>query len=412
MPIFAYKARTRDGQRSEGNINAPDRRSAVAMLTRQGLVPVSLSQGDDKTSRGEKADRPKLVVSRKKKMKTSEVLSLTVELSDLLASGMTLGNALNCLSMREEQGVREHILAGLRDEIVQGKSLSDALMSYPDTFPKLYVNMVRAGEASGAVHEVLQRLVTHYEKIMELREKTVSALIYPAFVMFMGVIVLVFALVYIIPKFEEIFEDLGGSLPVSTQVLMSLSEWMVRYGLFALGGVVVAIVLFRRYLKTPPGKLWWDGLKLKMPLIKGIVACSIFANFSRTLQTLMVNGVPVLQALRITENTVGNALISKELHNVRQRVTDGTSISGPLASGKVFPSMMTDMLMVGEQTGDMAASLGHIARRYENELSKNIKRLTTAIEPAMIIMVAGLVGFVAYSVVSAVFSVTSGVGGV
>jgi type II secretory pathway component PulF len=381
------------------------------MLSRQGLVPVTLSQSADKKSRGEASKGPKLVVSRKQKMKTSEVLSLTVELSDLLASGMTLGNALNCLSMREEQGVREQILAGLRDEIVQGKSLSDALASYPETFPKLYVNMVRAGEASGAVHEVLQRLVEHYEKIMELREKTISALIYPAFVMFMGVVVLVFALVYIIPKFEQIFKDLGGSLPTSTRILMSLSDWMVRYGLFVLGGIVVAIELFRRYIRTPSGKLWWDGLKLKMPLIKGIVACSIFSNFARTLQTLMVNGVPVLQALRITENTVGNAMIAKELHNVRERVTDGTSISGPLASGKVFPSLMTDMLMVGEQTGDMAASLGHIAKRYENELSKNIKRLTTAIEPAMIVIVAVLVAFVAYSVVSAVFSVTSGVGG-
>jgi type II secretory pathway component PulF len=200
------------------------------------------------------------------------------------------------------------------------------------------------------------------------------------------------------------------ALPLSTRILIGTSEFTQRYG------VVVAIALFLlsglagRYIRTPGGRQRLDRLKLRLPLVRGIIANSVYANFARTLQTLMANGVTVLDALRITEETVGNTVIADELRHARERVTDGTSISGPLAAGKVFPRVMTDLLAIGEQTGDMPGALGHIGRRFESELDRNIKIFTTAIEPILIIFVAGGVGFVAISILSAVFKVTSGLG--
>lgn len=236
------------------------------------------------------------------------------------------------------------------------------------------------------------------------------ALVYPLIVMVMGAATLVFSMVNVVPKFERIFAQLGQALPVPTRILIGTSTFLTRYGVFVLAGLGILAVLANRAVKTKNGQLWWHGLLLRMPLVKGIVASGVYANLARTLGVLLSNGVPILQALGIVEQTVGNAVISRELRNARERVTDGTSISGPLAAGKVLPPMLIDMLSIGEQTGDMAGALGHIARRYENELDRNVKIFTTALEPILIVGVAVAVGFVAVSILMAVFNLTNGMG--
>ena len=341
-------------------------------------------------------------------MSTRDVLVFTTELSDLLASGMTLGNALNCLANRGSGAASNSIIAGLRDEIIRGSSLSDALALRAGMFSSLYVSMIRAGEASGALAEVLHRLVVHYERIQEVKEKVGMALVYPLIVMVMGAATLIFSMVYVVPKFKMVFEQLGETLPLPTRILIATSSWMAHYGWLALIVIIIAFAMANRAVKTRQGTLWWHGFLLRLPLIRGVVASGIYSNFARTLGTLMANGVPVLQALGIVEKTVGNAVIGRELERARGRVTDGTTISGPLAAGKVFPAMMTDMLAVGEQTGDMTGALTHIARRYENELDRNVKIFTTALEPILIVVVAVLVGFVAISILMAVFNLTNG----
>lgn len=409
MPFFAYKARSRTGEKVEGQVEAADRRGALLAIQRLGYVPVSVTQGQAKGVVG-KGRRFQLTLTRADRMGVREVLTFTTELSDLLASGMTLGAALNALAGRGQNSARERVTADLRDRIIQGASLSDALAEHPKTFGDLYVNMIRAGEASGALADVLHRLVEHYEKAQDLKERIVMALVYPIIVLVMGAGTLVFSMVNVVPKFEKIFNDMGATLPLPTQILINTSGWLAKYGLFvAIAGVMLS-VLFGRFINTPKGRRWWDGLKLKMPLIKGIVACGTYANFARTLETLLSNGVAVLQALTITGQTVGNAVIADELNKARERVTDGTTISGPLASGKVFPVMMTDMLAIGERTGDMPRALSHIGRRYETELDRNIKIFTTALEPILIVLVAVVVGFVAVSILMAVFNITNGLG--
>ena len=271
--------------------------------------------------------------------------------------------------------------------------------------------MIHAGEASGAMIEVLRRLVEHYERNESMKSKITSAMTYPIVVLIFGVVTVIFAMVKVLPQFKKIFDSMGTALPLPTRILMGTSDFMLKYGIFLGLAVFGLLVMLKRYIKTPEGRLKWDAIKLKAPLIKGIIACGSFSTLAYTLKTLLSNGVNVLQALKIAEETCGNAVIAEALRTARQRVTDGTSISGPLASSKVFPKMMTDMLAVGEQSGDMPSSLGHIGRRYENEMDRNIKIFTNALEPILIVSIGAVVGFVAVSILMAVFKVTSSLGG-
>lgn len=408
MASFDYKAIDRAGNRSEGVIDAADRRTAQLMLERQGRIPVSIKESVKKAS-SRKTEWWKLATGDSTKMSQREVMLFTEELSDLLAAGMTLGNALNALSGDDSASSR--MAADLRDRIIRGEALSDAVKAHPETFPSLYGNMIKAGEASGAMADVLSRLIDHYERIHSMRERIVQALTYPVIVMLLGIVTVIFAMVKIVPQFVTVFENMKVALPASTRLLISMSEFVQHNAIALIVGIGVAAVLVSRFVKTEQGRRIVDRIKLRMPLVKGIVANGIYASFARTLQTLLSNGVTVINALKITEETVGNTVIADEIRHVRERVTDGTTISGPLAAGGVFPKMMTDLLAIGEQTGDMPTALGHIGRRYESEMDKNIKVFTAALEPILIVGVAGVVGFIAISILSAVFKVSSGIGG-
>lgn len=407
MPDFSYIALDRGGRRIEGRVEAADRRGALQAVERLGHVPVSVAEAAAAAPAA--GGRWWRLARAKERMRPREVLLFTAELSDLLAAGMTLGSALNCLAGHGDDASAA-IAADLRDRIIRGEALSDAVRAHPGSFPPLYGNMIRAGEASGALAEVLRRLVEHYERMLAMRSRIVQALTYPAIVLALGVATVIFAMVKIVPQFMSVFKSINVPLPLSTRMLLGASDFMQRYGLpLALLAALLATAV-ARFVRTPRGRLLYDRLKLRLPLVRGVVANGIYANFARTLQTLLANGVTVLQALKITEETVGNTVIAEELRNARERVTDGTSISGPLAAGGVFPRMMTDMLAIGEQTGDMPGALDHIGRRYESELDRHIKVLTAALEPILIIFVAIGVGFVAISILSAVFKVTSGLG--
>ena len=415
MASFNYKAKDKAGQRVEGAVDANDRLAALRQVEKMGLIPVSITTGAaippaTSPSKSKPISKPGFRLNREPRMKTRDVLLFSTELSDLLASGMNLGQALTTLANRKTGSASDEIIRDLRDQIIQGTNLSDSMAKHPKSFPSLYVSMVKVGEASGALAAVMLRLVEHYERLQDLKEKVVMALVYPAIVLFMGFATMIFSMVFVIPKFSAIFLEMGSALPLPTRMLIGLSTGLLKYGWLALGLLALGGYLLHRYLQTPTGKTRWHRMQLKTPFIKGIVASSTYANFARTLSTLLNNGVPALQALTIVEKTIGNVVIAAEIRNARERVTDGTTISGPLAAGKVFPPLMTDMLAIGEQTGDMVGSLKHIANRYENELNRNVKLFTTALEPILIVVVALLVGFIAVSIVMAVFNVTSGLG--
>jgi type II secretory pathway component PulF len=416
MPQFKYIARNRAGQKQEGTIEAPDRRSVLVMIERQGLVPSVVNESAAVVAAAAQANpsgaghRFTLWTGRRQRMGTREVLMFTTELSDLLGAGMSLGNALNTLANRKTGRAGDAIIAALRDNIVRGASLSEAVAQHSESFSHLYVSMIKAGEASGSMPVVLKRLVDHYERMQDVKEKIVMALVYPGIVLVMGCATLVFSMVFVIPKFQMVFAQMRATLPLPTRMLIGASNFVAQYGWAVALGIFLAAVMANRAVRTPHGRLWWHGVQLRIPLVRGVVASGTFSTFARTLQTLLANGVPVLQALGIVEQTVGNAVIAAEVRKAKERVTDGTTISGPLAAGKVFPAMMTDMLAIGEQTGDVPTALGHIAARYENELNRNLKIFTTALEPILIVFVAIMVGFVAVSILMAVFNLTNGLG--
>ncbi len=344
-------------------------------------------------------------------MNRIEVLLFTSELADLIEAGMTLGQALQALaSQGEENSGQRFVCQDLCDRIVRGENFSDACARHPKTFEPLYANMIRAAEASGAMVDVLRRLTDHYERDDNMRGKIKSALSYPLIVLCFGVLAVIGALVWIIPQFEKVFTSLGATLPLPTRILIAMSDFMINYGWTLIVGLVLFALWFRKWRVTEAGRLKIDGWKLKAPLVSGIVAAGAYSSLAYTLKTLLVNGVNVLHALKISEETCGNAVIGKALTEARKRVTDGTSISGPLAASGVFPRMMTDMLAVGEQAGDMASSLEHIGKRYQKDMDRNIASFTNALEPILIVLIAGVVGFVAVAILTAVFQVSASLG--
>ena len=438
MAQFRYIAKSRTGERQEGSFEAPDKRAAMALLSRQGLVPISVAEqaappkalapaGGEKAAAKAPAkpparpEPPAVPAAPRKRwfrfekslrarshLKVGELLLFTGELSDLLASGMTLGTALHALALRKTGKAQDAIVADLRDEIVSGASLSAALARWPDSFPALFVSMVKAGEASGQLPGVLERLVKHYERVQAAREKVGMALVYPLIVTLVGVGAMVFMMVFVVPRFSAMFEELNATLPLPTRILIGLSKGLLQYGWALVIAGVFGLAALRRLVQTPAGREWKDRLLLRLPVAGSIVRANAFANFAHTLGTLLANGVQVLQALAIVEHTVDNVVIAKAIRGAKDRVTDGSTISRPLSQDGVFPRLLTDMLAIGEETGDMSGALEHIGRRYDAELDRAVKLFTTILEPAMMLLIAIGVGFMAISMLLAVFELTSG----
>lgn len=388
------------------------RRTQASEVRAKGAEPRKASPSAPKRSSGSIWQMQIGGDSGKKFMKRIEVLLFTSELADLIEAGMTLGQALQSLANQgEEGGGQKYVCQDLCDRIVRGETFSAACSHHPKTFEPLYVNMINAAEASGAMVEVLRRLADHYERADMMHSRIKSALSYPIVVLVFGVCAVVACLVWIIPKFEKVFASMGATLPLPTRILIGMSDVVVSYG-WLIAIIAGALWMFFSYWKnkTEAGRYRVDGWKLRAPLIKGIVAAGLYSSLAYTLKTLLVNGVNVLHALKIAEETCSNAVIAKALNTARMRVTDGTSISGPLAASGVFPRMMTDMLAIGEQAGDMAGALERIGKRYQKDMDKNIASFTNALEPILIVTIAIVVGFIAISILSAVFKVSSTIG--
>ena len=390
-----------------GGSQPPPSASAPASAPRQQSAAKPKGGSSGKSIWSMQIGKPK----QKTAMKRVEVLLFVSELADLLQAGMTLGQALQALANQGEEGSgQRYVCQDLCDRIVRGESFSDACAHHPKTFPPLFSNMLRAGEASGAMIEVLRRLGEHYERDDNMRGKIKGALTYPVIVLCIGVVAVIGALVWIIPQFQKVFDSMGASLPLPTRILIGLSDAVINYGWAMALGVVAVVWWLRRWSRTQSGRRRIDGWKLSVPLVRGIVASGAYSSLAYTLKTLLSNGVNVLQALKICEETCGNAVIGDALATARRRVTDGTTISGPLAASGVFPRMMTDMLAVGEQAGDMAASLENVGRRYQKDMDRNIASFTNALEPILIVLIASVVGFVAIAILTAVFKVSSSIG--
>jgi len=318
--------------------------------------------------------------------------------------------ALNSMTHLESKGISADVSRQLRQEVMEGRGLSEAMAKQPVVFTDLYINMVRAGETSGSLVEVLRRLATHYERFSEVQQKFTSALIYPAFVTVVGICVMFFFMTYMLPKFMAIFEGMNVQLPLMTRILVGISKVFAGYWWLMLMVVIVAMILFKRFQSTEAGKRKLDQWRMRMPVFGKVVRLNLFGQFARTLSTLLENGVPVLTALKITEQIISNRVVKEAIAKARQEVTDGKSLAEPLARSKIFPQLMVDLVKIGEETGDVPSALKNVADTYEGELSIALRVMTNMIEPVLIIVMAVGVGFLLLSVLSAMFAITANVG--
>jgi len=423
MPQFSYRARRRSGELVEGVLDVADRAAALAQVERLGLFPVAVdaSRGGpvvEGKRTGQKVDllaflpptlRAQLQQQRKPKLQ--ELATFTQQLANLLQAGMPLATALHSMTYLEAKGIPSEVSRQLRQEVTEGRSLSDAMAKQPRIFSDLYVNMVRAGEQSGALVDVLRRMADHFERFAEVQAKFTSALIYPAVVCTVGVGIIIFFMTFILPRFMSIFGSVGFTrLPPMTMLLIGISNAFKSYWWLMILVLIMAVILLKRFQATEAGRRRIDEWKMKMPLFGRVIRLNLYGQFARTLCTLLQNGVPVLTALKITEQVIPNCIIKEAAAKTRDAVTDGKTLAQPLAQSKVFPQLMVDLVKIGEDTGDVAGALNNVAETYEGELNIALRVMTNLIEPALIISMAVVVGFLLVAVLGAMFSMISSIG--
>lgn len=424
MPHFSYRARRRSGEVVQGLLDVPDRSAALAQLERLGLFPVmvEVSKAAVVPARVERPDRKPTeagvlpqglrdIFTRRRRPRLRELSTFTEQLANLIESGMPLTVALNSMAHLESRGIPGEASRQLRQDVMEGKSLSEAMGRQGVTFPHMLISMVRAGEQSGALVEVLRRVAQHYERFAEVQSRFTSALIYPAIVGCVGVTIIIFFMTFMLPRFTAIFTGMRVKMPASTQMLMDLSDFFSRGTTWLAAGVSVMVltVLFFRFRATPLGLRRVDSWKLNLPVIGRVLRLNLFAQFARTLATLLHNGVPVLTALKITEDVLPNQILKDAIARTREDVTDGKTLAQPLARSRIFPQLMIDLVKIGEETGDVPGALQNVANTYENELTQALRILTNLIEPVMIILMAVGVGGLLFSILSAMFAITSSI---
>ena len=409
MPQFSYKARNSRGELVEGVLDCADRTIAIHQIEQKRFVPIRIemiSADGAKTPAATPPPRTTAAAAENLKIPQSQLLIFTEQLAHLLQAGMTLDEGLSILEKRLKQARVQQMTRGLHQALVDGRSFSQALRDYPRIFPPLYVNLVAAGEASGALSEILLRLVKHLMQAKDLRDRVQQALIYPAFLAVAGAGLITVFITYMVPQLTGFMAQIGGSLPLPTRILMQVHHGITTYWWLALLIFIGISVGFRAFVRTEEGRLTWDRFRLKIPGYGRVIRYRYYAQFSRTLGTLIQNGVPLLRALDLLKEITGNRYLELRIAEARRAVIDGATLSVALGSQKIFPDLFTDMMGVGEQTGRFGETMQTIADVYERELDRNVAIISQLIPPVIIVVIALVVGLVVYSILSAVFEAT------
>lgn len=404
MPLFAYKAADSAGKVSKGVVEAAEERGAVGRLQEMGLIPIRVRPavgGSKRLGLGlSRAGR-----SLFQRVTGKDLVALTQDLSSLLEAGLPVDRALAILKGVAEKPRMKEIIGEVLKAVEGGSYLSDALAKFPRVFSSFYVNMVRAGEAGGVLEGVLSRLGEFLESTQDLKDYVKSALVYPIFLLLMGGVSIIILLTFVIPKFSVIFSDLGQAIPLPTQILLAVSALIRDYWWALAGALALAVFGLRRYAASPAGRFNLDRRKMQAPVLGPLVRRIEVARFARTLGTLMQSGVPILQALNLVKGIMTNRVIVQSLDQVYDRVKEGERLSRPLEELGIFPSLAIQMVTVGEETGRLDRMLVKVAENYEKVVRNTIKRLISFLEPAMILLMGLVVGFIVVSMLMAIFSV-------
>jgi general secretion pathway protein F len=398
---FAYRATDRTGKIVEGLMEAPEERDVVGKLQSLGYIPIKVGHPSKTRSFSLDID----IAAFFRRISSRDVMIFTQQLSTLISAGLPLDKSLLIVAELTEKGEFQKVINDVLSSIQEGVSFADALAKHPKVFSKLYVNMIRAGEAGGVLELILERLVSFMESSQELKEYVTSSMIYPILITSVCGIAIVVLLTFVIPKFSAMFSDVGKEVPASAQFLLNVSAFIKGYWWVIAGLIGGAYFGIKRYLATENGRLKWDSLKLKLFMIKTLVQKIEVARFTRTLGTLIRSGVPILQSLNIVKETIGNLVIAGSLVGIHEGIKEGEGISKPLKNANTFPSLAIHMITVGEETGRLDEMLLKVADTYEQDVRNTIKRFISLLEPALILFMALIVGSIVAIMLLAIISV-------
>lgn len=429
MPTFHYNARDKSGSASSGTLDAPSRRDALRRLQSRGLQPTALTESGGasatKAARGKKPSARPLAESTAAKASAplgasaqkaasakstptrKERLPFLESLADLVRGGLSAGEAVRLLSVRVSQPRMRALATSLWSGLSEGQTLSAAFAQHPQVFDGQTINLIAAGEATGNLRDVLERLITHFTEQKELRAKFAAALAYPVFVCFLAAGVILFFLFFLLPRLKGLLSSLGGELPWATKLLVNSSEFLLHYGAFGLIALIVGGIAVAQWRRTPAGRLATDELALRLPVLKGFAIRGTVLNFAHTLAVLLENGITTAEALRLAEKTIGNEALRARLREATDRVLEGEALSVALGRTDTFEPLLLDRLSVSEQTGSLAPGLRDIARTCRAQLDKFLNTFTTSISAGVLVAAFSFVAFIAYAIVSAVFQVSS-----
>jgi len=402
IQTFTYKATDSTGKVISGTLEAFETKDALARLQDMGYIPIRITSAGGR--RWLDADLSK-ILSLFQRVSTKDVVNFTQDLSTLLGAGLPVDRALAILINVADNEKFKDIIKDILKTVRGGSYLSDALSKHPRVFSTFYVNMVRAGEVGSVLESVLYRLSIFLENSQYLRDYIRSSMVYPLFLVFVGGISIIVLLTFVVPKFSLIFSDMGQTVPVTARFLLGLSDVLRNYWFVILGGLGAIYYFFRRYTSTPAGRLKMDQYKMRLPVSGEFVRKVEVARFARTLGTLTNSGVPILQALKLVTDIVGNQVIARSMTNVYNRVKEGERLSKPLGDMGVFPSLAIQIITVGEETGKLDEMLLRVAENYEKMVRNMVRKFISLLEPAMILAMGLIVGFIVISMLMAIFSI-------
>jgi general secretion pathway protein F len=402
MALFQYRAADQAGKVVEGVMEADAERGVVLRLREMGCVPLRIALPSERTIGTARQQQP---LFAKRKVSQQQLLQFTRELSALLAAGLPLDRCLSILGGLVDGGELSKVVRALVEAVRAGKSLALSMGEHPEVFPKIYINMIRAGEAGGILEGVLRYLTDYMESTLALKEDIKSALIYPMILAGAAGLSLTVLFVFVIPKFAAIFRDNNKALPLATKAVIGFSQFLQEYGWVVLAVICVAVIGGIFYVRSPEGKSEWDRVSLRAWLLGDLLRKFETARFSRTLAALLKGGVPLLEALGTVQGVVGNRLLARAIGQVQLRVREGKGMARPLSESGLFPPLALNMIAVGEETGKLDGMLTEIAGYYDQEVKRSTKRLTALLEPALILAMGLIIGFVVISMLLAIFSI-------
>lgn len=398
---YKYKAKKLSGEVIEGVLEADNQKLVIGKLQKMQVFPISV-----KAMGGGKGLNSEVSFNSLRRVSSRDVTTFSRQISDLLRAGLPLVRCLDVITQQTSNPKMTDIIKSVNSDVSGGTALADSLKKHPRIFNSLYCSMVRAGELGGMLDEVMERLANFLESEQETRSKVISALTYPAFMVLVCFFVLIVLFTVVVPKFMVMFNDSDVDLPISTELLIALNNFVTNYWWTFIVGIVVGGFMFKKYIETDAGKLQFDKIKLALPLVGDLIRKREIAKFARTLGTLLANGVTILKALAITEQVISNKILKNDIEKFAENIKEGEKLSTRMEESELFPPVAVNMVAVGEETGNLETTLQRVADTFETETERVIKTLTSIIEPVMIVVMAVIVGFIVFAMIMPIFTIS------